>query len=83
MKFESLLPSSNVVRNSLDQGSNDSNFNAYAVKVDKLATRITEFDTILKQLISTTHELKQHIVDSENNLKVALNQINNKIPKVF
>ena len=64
----------------------DTNFNAYEVKVDKLASRINELETNLKLFISTTidihktsYNLKQCIIESEENLKNALQLIYNKI----
>jgi len=64
----------------------DTNYNAYERKVDKLAARINEVETNLKLFISTTinmHEvsynLKQSILDSEQNLKNDLQLIHSRI----
>ena len=77
---------SNVVQAMMKNGTCDTNYNAYEIKVDKLATRISELETNLKLFISTTidlqntsHNLKRCILDSEENLKNALQLISNKI----
>ena len=77
---------SNVLNSRMVTNTPDTNFSAYEVKVDKLASRINELETNLKLFISTTidihktsYNLKQCIIESEENLKNALQLIYNKI----
>jgi cobalamin biosynthesis protein CobT len=77
---------SNVLKSRIITNTPDTNFSSYEVKVDKLATRINELETNLKLFISTTidvhktsYNLKQCIIESEENLKNVLQQIYNKI----
>lgn len=77
---------SNVLKSRMVTNTPDTNFSSYEVKVDKLATRINELETNLKLFISTTidvhktsYNLKQCIIESEENLKNVLQQIYNKI----
>ena len=76
---------SNLVQARVYAGSPDTNYNAYEKKVDKLAARINELETNLKLFISTTidmhktsYNITQSVLESEENLKNALQLINNK-----
>ena len=70
----------------VNAGYPDTNYNIYETKVDKLASRIHELETNLELFISTTidihkasYNLKQSILESEENLKNGLQLIYNKI----
>ena len=67
-------------------GSPDTNYSVYETQVDKLASRINELETTCELFISTTvdihktsYNLKQSILESEENLKNALQLIYNEI----
>ena len=77
--------SSNLVHAGVNAWSPDTNYNIYETKVDKLAARVNELEINLKSFISTTigihktsHNLKQSILESEENHKHALQLIYNK-----
>ena len=74
---------SNVIQAMTRSGTPDTNYNAYEIKVDKLATRINELETNLKLFISTTTasttQLNQCVSESEDNLRQALHHIYSKI----
>ena len=74
---------SNVIKSQMITGTPDTNYSAYEIKVDKLATRINELETNLKLFISTTTasttQLKQCVSESEDNLRQALHHIYSKI----
>ena len=65
----------------MSSGTPDTNYNAYEIKVDKLASRINELETNLKLCISarsSTTELKQCVSESEDNLRQVLQHIYSK-----
>ena len=73
---------SNVRKSQMITGTPDTNYSAYEIKVDRLASRINELETNLKLYISTrssTTELKQCVSESEDNLGQVLQHIYSKI----
>ena len=74
---------SNVIKSQMFTATPDTNYTAYEIKVDKLASRINELETNLKLFISTTMvsttQLKQCVSESEDNLRQALHHIYSKI----
>lgn len=77
---------SNVIKSQIFTATPDTNYHAYELKIDKLASRINELETNLKLFISTTIDmhktssnLKYCISESEEHLKSVLQQIYNKI----
>ena len=73
---------SSLIYKHVHTGGSDTNYNAYEIKVDKLAARVNELETNFKLFISTTidmHNLKQSIVDSEQNLKNTLRIMYTKV----
>lgn len=71
-----------VIKSQIFTATPDTNYHAYELKIDKLASRINELETHLKRFISTTIDmhkppsnLKYCISDSEAHLKRVLQPI--------